>query len=72
MVFVCVCVCVAMWVCGDGFWKAQENQKLRLEKNNKERLKNNILIKIEFWDVGGIVKWYGISNKVAFWDGKIR
>ena len=31
-------------------------QKFRLEKNNKERLKNNILIKIEFWDVGGIVK----------------
>ena len=32
-------------------------QKFQLEKNNKERLKNNILIKIEFWDVGGIVKW---------------
>ena len=28
----------------------------RLERNNKERLKNNILIKIEFWDAGGIVK----------------
>ena len=26
-------------------------QKFQLEKNNKERLKNNILIKIEFWDV---------------------
>ena len=25
---------------------------------------------MEFLDVGGIVKWYGISNKVAFWDGK--
>ena len=34
--------------------------------NNKERLKNNILIKIEFWDVRGIVKWYGISNKLTF------
>ena len=31
-------------------------QKFRLEKNNKKILKNNILIKIEFWDVGGIVK----------------
>ena len=31
-------------------------QKFWLEKNNKKRLKNNILIKIEFWDVGGIVK----------------
>ena len=47
-------------------------KKYRLERNNKERLKNNILIKIEFWDVGEIVKWYGISNKVAFWDGKIE
>ena len=26
-------------------------KKWRLEMNNKERLKNNILIKIEFWDV---------------------
>ena len=38
-------------------------QKFRLEKNNKERLKNNILIKIEFWDVGDIVKWDGIMIK---------
>ena len=51
-------------------WKAQENGKPRIERNNKERLNKNILIKIEFLDVGGIVKWYGISNKVAFWDGK--
>ena len=28
--------------------------------------------KIKFWDVGGIVKWYGISNKMAFWYGKIE
>ena len=41
-------------------------KKYRLERNNKEILKNNILLKIEFQDVGGIVKWYGISNKVAF------
>ena len=55
-------------------WKAQENQimpkfekkKWWLERNNKEILKNNILIKIEFLDAKGIVKWYGISNKVAF------
>ena len=38
-------------------------QKFRLEKNNKERLKNNILIKIEFWDQRGIVKWNGIMIK---------
>ena len=71
-VFVCVCVCV----CARGWgslrkkngWKAQENgilwKKYRIERNN------NILIKIEFLDVGGIVKWYGISNKVSFWDSK--
>ena len=41
-------------------------KKYRLERNNKERLKNNILIKIEFQDVRGVVKWYGISNKIAF------
>ena len=33
------------------------------KENNKERLKNNILIKIKFWDVRGIVKWYGIMIK---------
>ena len=41
-------------------------QKFQLEKNNKEWLKNNILIKIEFWDVGGIVKWNGIMIKWFF------
>ena len=45
-------------------------KKYWIEKNNKERLNNNILIKIEFFDARGIVKWYGISNKVAFRDGK--
>ena len=51
-------------------WKAQENgitpKQYRIEKNNNERLNNNILIKIEFLDVEGIVKWYGISNKITF------
>ena len=41
-------------------------QKFRLEKNNKERLKNNILIKIEFWDVRSIVKRGGIMIKWLF------
>ena len=41
-------------------------QKFRLEKNDKERLKNNILIKIEFWNVRGIVKWNGIMIKWLF------
>ena len=35
----------------------------KLLENNKERLKNNILIKIEFWDTEDIVKWYGIMIK---------
>ena len=55
---VCVALCVESVLEVEGErgkkkdgWKAQENQKLQLEKNNKERLKNNILIKIEFWDV---------------------
>ena len=41
-----------------------------MERNNKKILKNIILIKIEFFYGGGIVKWDGISNKVAFWNGK--
>ena len=49
-----------------------KSEKWRLERNNKEILKNNILIKIEFWDAEGIVKLYGISNKVVFWDDKIE
>ena len=32
--------------------------------NNKERLKNNILIKIEFWDVRGIVEWDDIYTTI--------
>ena len=55
-------------------WKAQESRTKKinwLKRNNKKRLKNNILIRIEFQDVGGIVKWDGISNKVTFWDGII-
>ena len=41
-------------------------KKYRIERNNKERLNNNILTKIEFLDVGRIIKWYGINNKVTF------
>ena len=46
-------------------------KKNLLKRNKKERLKNNILIRIEFYDGLGIVKWDGISNKVVFWDGII-
>ena len=37
-----------------------------MKRNNKKRLKNNILIKIEFWDAGSIVKWYDIMIKWFF------
>ena len=40
--------------------------ELKKRIGQKERLKNNILIKIEFQDVGDIVKWDTISNKMAF------
>ena len=42
------------------------NISLKKNGNYKEILKNNILIKIEFWDAGGIVKWYGIMIKWIF------
>ena len=41
-------------------------KKYQIERNNKERLNNNILTKIDFLDVRRIVKWYGINNKVTF------
>ena len=28
--------------------------------------------KNKIWVVGYIIKWYGIINKVVFWNGKIR
>ena len=36
--------------------KYESKKNWRLERNNKERLKNNTLIKIEFWDAESIVK----------------
>ena len=64
-VCVCLCLCLRESEKKKNGWKAQENgimpRQYRIERNNKERLNNNILIKIEFLDVGGIVKWYGIT-----------
>ena len=28
--------------------------------------------KIKNWDVGCIIKWYGITEKITFWDYKIE
>ena len=64
--------CVLLEVKGEGEKKKKKKKRLlespgniSLKKNGnyKEILKNNILIKIEFWDAGGIVKWYGIMIK---------
>ena len=70
---VCVCVCVCVALCVEPVLEVEGEReekkrlleslgkpKVSVKKNNKERLKNNILIKIEFWDVGRIVKWNGI------------
>ena len=73
-----VCVCARGWGSlrkkKKNGWKAQENgimpRQYQIERNNKEILNNNILIKIEVLDVRGIVKWYDISNKIIFWDDK--
>ena len=69
-VFVCVALCVESVLEVEG---EREGKKRLLEILGKpkvsvikKRLKNNILIKIEFWDVGGIVKWDGIMIKWLF------
>ena len=69
-VFVCVALCVESVLEVEG---EREGKKRLLESLGKpkvsvikKRLKNNILIKIEFWDVGGIVKWDGIIIKWLF------
>ena len=56
------------WWCGDGGTVGiMPSKKTNGRKGIiKKILKNIILIKIEFFDAGGIVKWNGISNKVAF------
>ena len=56
------------WWCGDGGTVGiMPSKKTNGRKGIiKKILKNIILIKIEFFDVGGIVKWNGISNKVTF------
>ena len=81
----CVCVTLCVESVLEVKWEIEE-KKLLLESPGKsyhakilkkgdgwkEILKNNTLIKLEFCDAESIVKWYGISNKVAFWDGKIE
>ena len=54
----CVALCVELVLKVEGEREGKKKlleslgkQKFQLEKNIKERLKNNILIKIEVWDV---------------------
>ena len=69
-VCVCLCLCLCLWfvVCARGLRSLRKKKTVGKprKRNNKERRNNNILIKIEFFDVGRIVKWYSISNKVTF------
>ena len=65
--------CMLLEVEGEGEGKKKKillespgNISLKKNGNYKEILKNNILIKIEFWDAGGIVNWYGIMIKWLF------
>ena len=58
--------CVLLEVEGEGegekkrLLESPRNMSLKKKIDSyKEILKNNILIKIEFWEVGGIVKWNG-------------
>ena len=55
---VCVTLCVEPVVEVEGereekkkLLKSLGKPKVSVKKNNKEKFKNNILIKIEFWDV---------------------
>ena len=50
------------------------------ERESRERHKYILLciyiilmycIRNKSWDVWSIIKWYGIIDKVIFWDGKI-
>ena len=52
-------------------WKGEERERNSKKIIKKEYL-NKLGKKIEFWDAGCIIKWYGIIDKVIFWDGKIR
>ena len=56
----------------EGEREEKEEKKRNSKKKIKKEYLNKIGKKIEFRDVGGIVKWYGIIDKIAFWDGKIR
>ena len=51
--------------------KREREREREIVKKNKKEYLNKLGKEIEFWDVGCIEKWYGIIDKVAFWDGKI-
>ena len=55
----------------EGEREEKEEKKRNSKKKIKKEYLNKIGKKIEFRDVWGIVKWYGIIDKITFWDCKI-
>ena len=51
--------------------EGEREEKEEKKRNIKKEYLNKMGKKIEFWNIGCIEKWYGINDKVAFWDGKI-
>ena len=60
--------------------KEEKRPERMIEKEREVRKREKEVMKLIFywiddinkkWDVGCIVKWYGIIDKVAFWNGKI-
>ena len=50
----------------------KRNRKREIvKKKNKIEYLNKMGKKVKFWDVGCVVKWYGIIDKVVFRDSKI-
>ena len=50
----------------EGEREEKEEKKRNSKKKIKKEYLNKIGKKIEFRDVGGIVKWYGIIDKITF------
>ena len=50
----------------EGEREEKEEKKRNSKKMIKKEYLNKMKKKIKFWDVGCIVKWYGIINKVVF------
>ena len=65
-----------------GFWVFMAVMEVMREREREIRERHKYILLCKYiilmycirnksWDVGSIVKWYGIIDKVIFWDGKI-